>query len=163
MGRALALPGLSGADLALDDLDALVDVLRRRPGSVRSCSRGCRCRCAARCSRYRCGAARGRCGSRSIQSASGAEVGGAGGDQLDGRVDAAHGLGGFEGELGVVLGVLVAELPGAVDFVAEAPVLDALGLVAAVLAALLRPSRCCAIRWCTRPTRGLPRWCRVRR
>ena len=67
------------------------------------------------------------------------EVRGAGGDELDRRVGAAHGLGRLQGELGVVLGVLVAELPGPVDLVAQAPDLDVPGLVAAVLAPLLRP------------------------
>ena len=62
-------------------------------------------------------------------------------------VGAAHGLGRLQGELGVVLRVLVAELPGPVDLVAQAPDLDVPGLVAAVLAPLLRPvgvagSRC---------------------
>ena len=67
------------------------------------------------------------------------EVRRAGSDQPDRPVGAAHRLGGLERELGVVLRVLVAELPGPVDLVAQPPDLDAPRLVAAVLAPLLRP------------------------
>ena len=135
----------------------------RRPGSARSRSRGCRCRCGARCSRSR---RRRRLEDGPVPAdpvGVGAEVAGPGGDQLDGVVDAAHRLGGFEGELGVVLGVLVAQLPGAVDLVAEAPVLHAVRLVAAVLPALLRPVGVAGLVACTRPSSARPRSCRARR
>src|ERR1019366_9754568 len=65
----------------------------------------------------------------------GAEVGRAGGDQLDGGVGPLHQLGGFEGELAIVVGAAVAHLPGAVHLVAQAPELDLPGIAAAVLAA----------------------------
>ena len=72
---------------------------------------------------------------QAVQSRPGAEVGGAGGDQLDGGVGPLHQLGGFEGELAIVLGAAVAHLPGAIHLVAEAPELDLPGIAAAVLAA----------------------------
>src|ERR1019366_8486366 len=65
----------------------------------------------------------------------GAEVGRAGGDQLDGGVGPLHELGGFEGELAIVVGAAVAHLPGAIHLVTEAPELDLPGIAASVLAA----------------------------
>ena len=52
---------------------------------------------------------------------------------------AAHRDGGYQRELRVVLSVLVAELPGPVDLVAQAPHFDVPRLLAPVLGALLRP------------------------
>src|SRR5450759_1028778 len=65
----------------------------------------------------------------------GAEVGGAGGDQLDGGVGPLHELNGFEGELAIVVGAAVAHLPGAIHLVTESPELDLPGIAASVLAA----------------------------
>ena len=53
--------------------------------------------------------------------------------QLDGGVHVLHDLGGLVCKTTVFLGGLVADLPGAVHLVAQAPQLDAVGLVIAVL------------------------------
>ncbi len=71
----------------------------------------------------------------------GPEVGGAAGDQLDAGILPPHGHGRDQRELSVVLRVLVAELPGPVDLVAEAPDLDVPRLLPAVLGTLLGPIR----------------------
>ena len=67
--------------------------------------------------------------------AAGAEVRGTGGDQLHRGVRPLHELGGFEGELAVVLGAAVAHLPGAIHLVAESPHLHLPGIASTVLAA----------------------------
>ncbi len=56
-------------------------------------------------------------------------------DQLDRAIGPAHRFRGFAGELGVVFGVLVTDLPGTVELVAESPILHRPRFVAAVLAA----------------------------
>ena len=54
-------------------------------------------------------------------------------------VEGAQGLGGLVGEMAVFVGGLVADLPGAVHLVAEAPELDVPRLLAAVLLAQVAP------------------------
>ena len=54
-------------------------------------------------------------------------------DELEVGVELAHGLGRLRGDLAVVLGVAVAELPGPVHLVAQAPHRDAVRVDAAVL------------------------------
>src|SRR5206468_13086524 len=68
-----------------------------------------------------------------------AKVTGAAGDQLDGRIRPAHPLRGFEREFGVILGIFVSELPRAIDFVTQAPILHAIWLFMTIFAALLGP------------------------
>ena len=55
------------------------------------------------------------------------------GDQLDGGIDPLHHFGGFVGDAAIFHRGFVAHLPGAVHFVAQAPQLDAEGLLRAVL------------------------------
>ncbi|MGI3197975.1 hypothetical protein ACRJ4W_03440 [Streptomyces sp. GLT-R25] len=64
-------------------------------------------------------------------------AGGAAGDQFDGGVDLPHRAGGLGGDPSVLLGGLVAGLPGAVHLVAEAPHLDAERVLVAVRDPLL--------------------------
>ncbi len=59
---------------------------------------------------------------------------GAAGNQVDGRIRPLHQLAGFQGDLGVILGVFVAGLPDPVNLVAQAPIFDAVRLRVAVLA-----------------------------
>lgn len=59
-------------------------------------------------------------------------VGAARGHQLDGGVDGAHGPGGFQRQAAVFVGGLMADLPGAVHLVAQAPGMDAERLLGAV-------------------------------
>ena len=61
-----------------------------------------------------------------------AAMAGAADDQLDGRIDPLHQLGGLGGDSAVLLGGLVAHLPGAVHLVAEAPEFHAVRLLKAV-------------------------------
>ena len=83
-----------------------------------------------------------------------AEVAGAAGDQLDRAVHRAHRLGRFQRELGVLLGVLVAELPGTVDLIAQTPDTSRYRAPRGRSCAAGRPSRCGAPRWCTPPSRA---------
>src|SRR5699024_6034039 len=64
-------------------------------------------------------------------------VRGAAGDELEVRILLPHGASRLGGQAGVLLGGLVAGLPGAVHLVAQAPHADAVGLGAAVRGALV--------------------------
>lgn len=61
-----------------------------------------------------------------------AGAGGAAGDEFEGGVELAEGVGGFVGEAAVFLGGFAAGLPGAVHLVAEAPGADVMGRGVAV-------------------------------
>src|SRR5690606_8150317 len=60
--------------------------------------------------------------------------------QRDRRVDELHGLAGLGGELAVLVGVLVTDLPRAVHLVAQAPQRHAVGLAPAVGDAQIGPA-----------------------
>lgn len=60
-------------------------------------------------------------------------------DEFDVPVDPLHQLGRLEGELAVILGVLVPHLPLAVHLVAQGPVFHLVGFLVAVTAAQVRP------------------------
>ena len=61
------------------------------------------------------------------------------GHQLDRFIHQSHGLRGLERELGVIFGVLVPQLPPAVDLVTEPPIFHLVRVVTPVLAALVGP------------------------
>ena len=69
-------------------------------------------------------------------------AGGAAGDEFDVRVDLAHRAGRLGGDPAVLLGRLVAGLPGAVHLVAQAPQPDAEGVLVAVRRRAGRTGRC---------------------
>ena len=84
----------------------------------------------------------------------GAEIRGAGGDQLDAGVGPLHQLGGFQGELAVVLGAAVAHLPGTVHLVAQPPVGDFPGIARGRSACAAGSWRCLRRNCSTPPTAG---------